>query len=259
MDQIGTNINAEDQKASNRTRFWLSLLPFIAMVFIMSILFLLDENGTINYTQYGILPRKWSGLKGILFAPWIHGSLEHLGNNSIPLLVLGTTLLYYYKGLGVKAGIIMYFLSGLLVWLSAQEAYHIGASGFIYALAGFIFLSGILRRERSLIAISLLVSFLYGSMFWGIFPVKVNVSWEGHLWGGIVGFTLAWYYRKEGPQRKPFYWELEEEDTMGDSEIIDELPSATQENIPASDHEDKPSPRIIVKYTLKKTESRKKK
>jgi membrane associated rhomboid family serine protease len=199
-------------KKSNFKPLFYSAIPWLAFLSIMWILYFADKKYGLHYSTFGIYPRDFTGLKGVFFSPFIHGSFEHLLNNSLPLLILGTALFYFYGKLGLKVALILYFLSGFLVWLSARESFHIGASGIIYAFAGFLFMSGILRREKSLIALSLLVAFLYGGLFWGIFPVKESISWEGHLWGGVAGFVLAWFYRKEGPQRKKFDWEEEEEE-----------------------------------------------
>ena len=85
----------------------------------------------------------------------------------------------------------------MCVWLGGRPVYHIGASGVVYGLASFIFFSGIYRKNRALLAISLLTIFLYGGMFWGLFPVKEGVSWESHLFGFITGLLIAIYYKNE--------------------------------------------------------------
>ena len=106
-----------------------------------------------------------------------------------------------------------WFLTGLLVWLAGREAWHIGASGLVYGLASFLFFSGILRWHFRLIALSLLIVFLYGSMVWGLFPgVYKNVSWESHMLGFFSGVVLALWFRNEGPQRPVYEW-LDEEET----------------------------------------------
>lgn len=101
---------------------------------------------------------------------------------------------------------------GIWVWVGGRSGYHIGASGLVYGLASFLFFSGVIRNDIRLLAISLLVVFLYGSMIWGIFPIFPQVSWESHMLGGISGLVLAIYYRKYGPQKKVYEWELEEEE-----------------------------------------------
>ncbi|MFC2100713.1 rhomboid family intramembrane serine protease [Bacteroidota bacterium] len=157
---------------------------------------------------------KIKGLLGIITAPLIHGSLGHLFSNSIPLLLLGSFLFYFYRPVAYKVFFLIYFIHGVWVWVFARENYHIGASGLVYGEAAFLFLSGIIRREPRVLALSMLVVFMYGSMVWGIFPdffPNTNISWESHLMGMLAGFILAIYFRKEGPQSKKYSWELEEE------------------------------------------------
>jgi membrane associated rhomboid family serine protease len=169
-----------------------------------------------NLVVLGVYPLKISGLKGILFSPLIHSGFQHLISNTFPLIVLGTALFFFYKELGIKITVLSWLMSGIWVWVFARESYHIGASGIIYAWVGFLFVSGVIRGHPRLMAISLLVAFLYGSIIWGIFPLREQMSWEGHLMGLIAGIVLAMYFRKIGPQRKVYTWEMEEE--------VDELP-----------------------------------
>lgn len=172
----------------------------------------------------GIYPRKPSGLIGIVTAPFIHADAGHLFANSIPLFVLGGCMFYFYKEIAVNSLLLIYFVTGLWVWVGGRESYHIGASGVVYGLASFLFFSGIIRRDGRLLAITMLVTFLYGSMVWGIFPdffPQRNISWESHLWGLVAGFIVAIYYRKQGPQRKKYEWELEEEAEEAEKEQDD--------------------------------------
>lgn len=108
----------------------------------------------------------------------------------------------------------IYIGSGLGVWLFARSSFHFGASGLIYGMMFFLFVSGILRRDRLSIAISLIVFFLYGSMVWGIFPVEPGISFESHLFGAVLGTSLAIVLRKRDPARmdKQYDWEEERED-----------------------------------------------
>jgi membrane associated rhomboid family serine protease len=149
-------------------------------------------------------------------APFIHGDWNHVFNNSIPLLILGWAMFYFYRSLAPKVILYSFLLAGLYTWISARPAYHIGASGLVYALFGFLFISGFLRKYVPLVALSFLVAFLYGSLIWGILPWDKGISWEGHFWGLLVGVVLALFYRKQGPQRKEFVWpdEDEEEDSI---------------------------------------------
>ncbi len=161
--------------------------------------------------QYGIFPQDIKGLRGIIFSPFIHGSFSHLISNSIPLLVLGVALYYFYRDVAHKVFFLALIITGLWVWIVARPSFHIGASGILYSLAAFLFTSGVIRRHPRLMALSLLVAFLYGGMVWGVFPIKEGVSWESHLMGMISGVLLAFHFRRHGPQRKKYSWELEEE------------------------------------------------
>ena len=104
------------------------------------------------------------------------------------------------------------WLTGILVWLIARPSYHIGASGLVYSFAAFLFASGIIRRNINLLAISMLVIFLYGSMVWGIFPYRPDMSWESHLMGLTIGVILAISYRHEGPGPTKFISDMEDDD-----------------------------------------------
>jgi membrane associated rhomboid family serine protease len=173
----------------------------------------------IDLAEFGILPLHLEGLPGILFSPFIHGSWDHLLSNSFPFLVLGFALFYFYRNLAYRILFMIYLLSGLCVWLGGRESYHIGASGIVYGLASFLFFSGVFRKDANLLTISIIVTFLYGSMFWGIFPIKPDISWESHLWGAASGLMLSLYYRHQGPVRPKASWENEpEEEDSPDAE-----------------------------------------
>lgn len=177
----------------------------------MWLVFWLDYRRELDLYEYGILPRNLKGLIGIILSPLIHGDLRHIGNNSLPVLVLGSGLFYFYPKEAKNIVGWLWLLTGAIVWIIGRESYHIGASGLIYGLAGFIFLSGVLRRQVNLLAMSLLVVFLYGSMVWGVLPIEEGISWEGHVAGALSGFALALVYRKHGPRKKLYSWDLEDE------------------------------------------------
>ena len=188
-----------------------SLVVAIWLVKLFEIEFIFD------FSTLGILPRELIGLRGIIFSPLIHGNLEHLAANSLPLFVLGFSLFFFYRKSAYAIFTLTYVFSGVFVWIGGREALHIGASGVIYGLAAFLFLSGVISYNIRLLTISLIVTFLYGSMFWGIFPLKPEISWESHLWGGLSGFVLAWLYRKSAP-----IVEVENEDTTGEAEEMED-------------------------------------
>ncbi|RNL85412.1 rhomboid family intramembrane serine protease [Sinomicrobium pectinilyticum] len=191
------------------------LYPFFFILILWTVYWVEVRFG-YDFSDYGILPRKISGLRGILFSPFIHGSIKHLYNNTFPLLILGIILLYFYGRHSLSVMLYGTLLTGFLTWIVGREAYHIGASGLIYMLSSFIFFKGIFTRYYRLIALSLLVVFLYGSLLWYIFPIDEEISWEGHLAGFITGFILAVFIRGKLPKPVKYAWEREDYDEKSD-------------------------------------------
>lgn len=192
--------------------FKYSLLIPVLIVGLFWLVKLTENVMDISLVEFGILPLQIEGLPGILFSPFIHSSYDHLMSNSIPFLILSFALLYFYRNLAYRILFLIYILSGLCVWLGGRESWHIGASGIVYGLASFLFFSGVFRKDANLLTIGIIVIFLYGSMFWGIFPIKPGISWESHLWGSVSGLMMAFYYRYQGPARPEASWEDEPED-----------------------------------------------
>lgn len=190
-------------------RFLTIPLLFVALCWLIHFI---ESTYHPGLTKLGIFPRTLHGLKGILFSPLLHGSWEHLVNNTFSFLVLSGLLFNLYGKPAIRIFIFSWFLSGIWLWSLGRPSYHIGASGLIYALASFHFFSGIIRWNPRLVVISLLVVFLYGYLIWGILPIEEGVSFEGHLAGGLAGLVIAFVYRKEGPQSKKYHWEEEEHD-----------------------------------------------
>ena len=153
----------------------------------------------------GVYPRKLAGMFGILTAPLIHGSIGHLASNSISFVMLGAALVFFYPKVALKVFVRIYLLSGLLVFIFGRQVFHIGASGLVFGFAFFLFWSGIFRKDMASLAVALLVSFFYGSMIWGIFPLEQGISWESHLFGGLVGSIYAYVYRKIDPPDQPSF------------------------------------------------------
>ncbi|HRW61956.1 MAG TPA: rhomboid family intramembrane serine protease [Bacteroidales bacterium] len=165
-----------------------------------------------DFSYLGIFPMRIKGLIGIVTAPLIHSDIEHLAANSIPLLILGSGVFYFYNKIAYKVFFFSYLIANIWIWFGARYAYHIGASGLVYSLASFLFFSGVFRRNIKLMAVSLTVVFLYGSMVWGLLPIQPHISWESHLMGAIAGLVLSVYYKDQGPKRKIYSWELEDEE-----------------------------------------------
>jgi membrane associated rhomboid family serine protease len=166
----------------------------------------------LNLYKLGVLPRKLDGIIGIFTSPLIHGSFSHLISNTFPLIVLGLGIFYFYPKVAYKVFITIYLGTEILVWIFAREVYHIGASGIIYGFISFLFFSGVFRRDNRSIALALVVVFLYGGLIWGVLPIQEGVSWESHLFGGIVGIFSAFVFRKVDPPKR-YDWEDEESDT----------------------------------------------
>jgi membrane associated rhomboid family serine protease len=180
-----------DRYYMTQSWFGSSVVPF-RLVFLMWAAFYLELFFGFPLRMFGIIPLTLQGLIGIFTAPLLHGSLNHLVSNTIPLLFLGTVLFFFYERI---AGIVFfrsYFWTNILVWIfGRQEANHIGASGVIYGLAFFLIFFGIFRRDFMSMLISLVVVILYGGVIYGVLPTDPRVSWESHFSGALVGIYTA--------------------------------------------------------------------
>src|SRR5213082_3603997 len=145
----------------------------------------------LELEQFGVRPRQLIGLPGILVAPLLHAGFIHLIANTLPLVVLGTTMLHLYPTAAFRVLSVVYLGPGIVVWLFARDGNHIGASGLVYGLVSYIFVAGLIRRDRRAIAASLLVAFMYGTLVWGILPTRNGVSWETHLAAALIGVSMA--------------------------------------------------------------------
>ena len=195
-----------------------SFIPGTIFIGLLSLIKYYEVSQQVSFSTYGVFPRSLDEITGILTFPLIHKDYDHLFSNAVPLFVLLGMLNYFYKEMAVKVFFFLWLIGGAWLWIGGRPSFHIGASGLVYGLASFIFFSGIWRKWRSMLAVSMIVVFLYGSMIWGIFPWFKETSWEGHLFGGLAGLLLSWLYRKEGPQRPKFVWE----DEIEDNKIYDE-------------------------------------
>ncbi|WP_299129568.1 rhomboid family intramembrane serine protease [uncultured Winogradskyella sp.] len=179
----------------------------LLILFLVWLVFWYQINIDYGIKSLGIRPQKINGLIGIFTSPFLHSDLNHIYNNSIPLLVLSLALFYFYNKIAWNVILYGILCSGFLTWLIGASGNHIGASGLIYVLFSFVFFKGIIAKNFRLIALSLLVIFLYGSMIWYIFPIKEGMSWEGHLSGLITGLFFALVYRKKIAKPKRYKWQ----------------------------------------------------
>ena len=175
-------------------------------------------------------PHAVAGLVGILTAPLLHASLDHLVANSLPLLILGTLAGGLYPRATLRALPLIWIGSGIGVWFTGEPgSAHIGASGIAHGLMFLVFALGVLRRDRQAIAAGMMAFFLYGGMLLTIFPREVDISWESHLFGAICGVIAAILWRKRDPAlpRKRYSWEDEPDDESAHDSIgNDDRPAA---------------------------------
>ena len=208
-------------KEEKRKAFVALIIP-LSLLVIMWFVKLIEYSFDISFAGYGNYPLDIKGVSGILLMPFIHGSWDHLMANSVSFLVLSWALFYFYNNISIRVLLGIWLLSGIWVWFGGRPSWHIGASGIIYGLSSFLFISGVIRKDKRLAALALIVTFFYGSLIWGVFPdffpKEKHISWEGHLGGAVAGLILAVYYRNSGPKQKQFEWELEDDEEDNDNE-----------------------------------------
>ena len=159
----------------------------------------INEAYALNWRRWGNHPREWEHWTGVFTYPFLHGDLEHLWNNTATFFTLNGLLFYFYRSIAARTWILLYLLSGVGLWVFAKGGNHIGASGINYALAAFLFTSGVVRKSQLLLRVTLLVAFLYGGMVWWMLPIDEHISWEGHIAGAVSGLLMAVVFRKKGP------------------------------------------------------------
>ncbi len=191
------------------------IIPILYVVVIWFI-YWIEIYFSFNFNKFGVFPRTLKGFRGVFLTHFIHSNANHVFNNSIPLFVLLSSLFYFYKEVSYKVLIFGAFLTGFLTWIIARESYHIGASGIVYLLFSFIFFSGIIRKHFRLVALSLVVIFLYGSMIWYVLPIKEGMSWEGHLSGFLIGFVFSFLFKNKGIVKEEYQFIESEFDLLFD-------------------------------------------
>ena len=225
-----------------KRKLWISFYFPLAFAILIWLVKTAEVTFGFSLSFLGVYPREWEGLIGIITYPLVHGDWMHLYSNTVPLLVLGTGIFYFYQKLAFKVIAWIYLGSGILIWIGARPSYHIGASGIIYGLVTFLFVSGIIRKNRSLMTISMIITFLYGSMAWGVLPIEPSISWEGHLYGSFMGFLCAIMYRKHGP-------EDDKKIEFDDSDLDDENPYWLEGSPPPKT--ETPPPPTVYNYIYK--------
>ncbi len=240
---------------STKLKFTNSVILYpLGMVVILWVVFWAEFRFGWKLKYFGIYPQTIQGLRGIVFGPFIHADLKHLFNNSIPLMVLTTSLFYFYKNIRWRVLIFGMLLTGFITWLIGRPALHIGASGIVYLLAAFLFFKGIFSKQFQLTALAFVVVFLYGSLLWYVFPTDPKISWEGHLSGFAVGFIFALIFRKNPDLSKKYAWEKEDYNSDNDPFLkhFDE-DGNFMEDLPESEAEEPPT--LNITYIIKKKEA----
>jgi len=212
------------------TRLIKSLIVPLTFPVILWIVYFVSLATNINLDRMGILPRNLLGVLGIVTGPVVHANISHLLSNTVPLMILGWAIFYFYPKVSYKAFLVVYILTGVFVWLFARQVYHIGASGIVYAFVSFLFFSGIFRKDNKSIAIALIITFLYGGIIWGVLPGQKGISWESHLFGGIAGVITAYIFKNVDPPKK-YDWEDEEDDFNVDDLEVSYDPEKNKFNV----------------------------
>jgi len=213
----------DETKQEKRHFFYSAFVP-VSVVVAMWLVYIVDSSFNLSLSCFGVTPHTWHGLVGVLTMPLLHGNWEHLLSNTIPVLVLGTALYYFYGSIANRVMWLTWLISGFLTWCIADDGLHVGASALIYGLNLFLIVSGLIRGNTRLLAISFIMIFLYGSFMWGVFPSltePLQISWQGHLAGLLTGCMLAFYYRNDGPQKEEHHWDEDEDDDTDEDDESD--------------------------------------
>lgn len=203
---------------ADRKRIQFALTVTTGLLVLVWGAFFIDLQFDLEWRRFGNRPLKQSGLTGILTMPFLHGDFQHLWSNTVSFFTLSSLLIYFYRSIGLKVLAWSWVGAGILLWFSGASGNHIGLSGVVYALASFLFLSGLIRMHPHLIRVAMVVAFLYGSIVWGVFPIETGVSWQGHLSGAVLGGLLAVVWRKQGLQRPEPPVENDEENEPQDND-----------------------------------------
>lgn len=236
-----------NEKEQEKRHFFYSAFVPACIVVAMWLVFIVDASFGLGLSRFGVEPHTLRGLVGVLSMPLLHGNWEHLLSNTVPVLVLGTALYYFYGTIANRVMWLTWLVSGFLTWCIAADGLHIGASALIYGLNLFLIISGLIRGNTRLLAISFIMIFLYGSFMWGVFPSftePMRISWQGHLAGLLTGLVLAFFYRNDGPQSEEHHWDDEDDDQDNDPD--DDSNTSPYWDVPQPDKDE-----LTVRYRFR--------
>lgn len=172
-----------------------SIVIALSIVSLLWVIFIIDLIIPVDFTYFGVLPRSSQGIKGILFAPFLHLSLAHIISNTMPLLILLTGLFWFYKPIAWRVLILSVIIGNSLLWFLGRNVIHVGASGLIFSIVAFFIFSALFKKNLKALILGLAVFFMYGGIIWGVLPGQLGISWEGHLFGFIAGGILAYFFK----------------------------------------------------------------
>ncbi|MGH8076996.1 MAG: rhomboid family intramembrane serine protease [Lysobacter sp.] len=220
----------------------------ISLAFVLVLVAVFSAQGHFDVAAWTVQPWSVKGLLGLLAAPLLHGSPEHLATNAFSLLLLGPLAGVVYPRATLRAVPLIWLGSGLGAWLLGDAgSHHLGASGLTHGLMFLVFVLGLLRRDRPAIAAAMIAFMLYGGMLLTILPREPGISWQAHLGGAVAGVLAAWMFRKLDPQapRKRYSWE-DEDEAM--SALDDELEPPAPQDVPVLWERPAPTRGVVLRF-----------
>jgi membrane associated rhomboid family serine protease len=200
------------QRHADRLRVRRAFVASVGFVLLLWLCFAAQHG--FDWAFLTVTPHSIPGLLGLLTAPLLHGSVEHILANSTGLLLLGTLAGTTYPKATLRALPLLWLGSGLGAWaLGDADSHHLGASGLTHGLMFLLLVLGLLRRDRAAIAAGMIAFLFYGGMLLTILPHEAGVSWQSHLGGALAGVLAAFFLRRSDPQpaRAQYSWEVEAE------------------------------------------------
>jgi len=169
------------------------VIVLLTIIWLVEVVNLFSGHGLFHW---GILPRDMSGLIGIVFAPFIHGSLWHAISNTVPLLILGLLASVSQGSRFISMTVIIILFTGIGVWLVGRGVYHVGASGLVFGYFGALLMAAFVDRNMKSLLAALITILLYGGLVFGLLPIASGISVESHLLGFLSGVGYIWITRK---------------------------------------------------------------
>lgn len=197
----------------------------LSLAFVLVLLAVFSAQPDLDVRALSVGPRDLHGWLGLLTAPLLHGSVQHLAANATAILILGTLAGAVYPRTTLAALPLLWLGSGLGAWLLGEPgSHHLGASGLTHGLGFMVFMLGLLRRDRAALAAGMIGFLFYGGMLLTVLPHEPGISWQSHLGGAVGGALAALLFRRLDPlpPRPRYSWEDEEEDRTGAARTVGE-------------------------------------